>query len=183
MIELLFTYKYLILIPLSIIEGPIITVVCGFLVTLKIFNPFIVYIIMVIGDVIGDGFIYYLGFKGQKYVHFFRVNDIQLEKAKTYFANNHHKALLMSKLIHGLGFTGLLAAGASHVPYKKYFKTCLAISAVQSLVMLIIGIVFGHAYTLIGKYLNYYAAFVSVAALVGILIYSIKKYPFKTKMS
>ena len=176
MIQLLLAYRYLILIPLSIIEGPIVTVVCGFLVTLKVFNPILVYIIMVLGDIVGDGIIYYMGYKGKRFLKYFKVTDEKLEKAKTYFHENHKKAIIMSKLIHGIGFTGLVAAGASHVPYKRYFKTCAIISAIQSLVMLVIGIFFGHAYTVIGKYLNYYAAGVSVVALIVLLVVIIKKY-------
>lgn len=175
-IELLLTYKYIILIPLSIIEGPIVTVACGFLVTLKVFNPIFVYIIMVLGDIVGDGIIYYIGRSGKRFLKYFKVTEEKLERAKTFFHENHHKAIIMSKLIHGIGFTGLVAAGASHVPYKRYFKTCAIISSIQSFVMLIIGIFFGHAYTVIGKYLNYYAAGVSVVALVVILFILIKKY-------
>ncbi len=183
MLELLLTYKYIILIPLSIIEGPIVTVVCGFLVTLKVFNPLWVYIIMVVGDIVGDGIIFYIGYSGKRFLKYFKVSDTKLEKAKTYFHENHKKAIIMSKLVHGIGFTGLLAAGASHVPYKRYFKTCALISTVQSFVMLIVGIFFGHAYVLIGKYLNYYAAFVSVAVLLILLFIFIKKYKFRTKAS
>lgn len=67
MIQLLLTYKYIILIPLSIIEGPIVTVICGFLVTLKFFNPFLVYVVMVLGDIVGDGLIYYMGYSGKDF--------------------------------------------------------------------------------------------------------------------
>ncbi|MEK7081089.1 MAG: VTT domain-containing protein, partial [Patescibacteria group bacterium] len=158
MIELLLTYKYIILAPLAIIEGPIVAVVCGFLITLKIFNPLLTYAVLVIGDIIGDGGIYYIGYSGKKFLRFLKVTDEKLEKAKIYFSENHKKAIFMSKLAHGIGFTGLIAAGASHVPYKRYFKTCMLISVVQSAVMILVGVLFGHAYVQIGKYLNYYAA-------------------------
>src|ERR1035437_9192599 len=169
MIELLLTYKYFILVPLAIIEGPIITVICGFLVTLGVFNPFVVYIVMVVGDIVGDGLIYYIGYSGKKFSHFFKISEEKLEKSKIFFEENHKKAIVTSELVHGIGFTGLIAAGASRVPYMRYFRTCALISVVQSFVMLILGIFFGHAYVLIGKYLNYYAAGVSVVALVIIL--------------
>ena len=183
MIHLLLTYRYIILIPLAILEGPIMTVICGFLVTLKFFNPFAVYVVMVLGDIVGDGGIYYLGYAGKQYLHYFKITEAKLEKAKTYFHDNHKKAIIMSKLIHGIGFTGLVAAGASHVPYKRYFKTCAIISVIQSFIMLMIGIFFGHAYVIIGKYLNYYAAFVSIAFLIFLLIVFIKKNKLGTKIT
>lgn len=181
MIELLLTYKYIILIPLAIIEGPIITVVAGFLVTLKVFNPFAVYIVMVIGDVVGDGIVYYIGHSGKRFLYYFKITDKKLEKVKQYFKDNHIKTIILSKLIHGVGFTGLIVAGASHVPYKRYFKTCIIISSIQSLVMLTIGILFGHTYVVIEKYLNYYAALVSVALLIIILLVIIRKYRINIK--
>jgi membrane-associated protein len=180
-IHLLLTYKYIILIPLSIIEGPIVTVICGFLVTLKFFNPLLVYVIMVAGDIVGDGLIYYIGYSGKKFLKYFRVTEERLEAAKKYFAENHKKAIAMSKLVHGIGFTGLVAAGASHVPYKRYFLTCAIISIIQSFVMLMLGIFFGHAYTQIGKYLNYYAAGASVLALIILLIIFLRKYKIGAK--
>lgn len=183
MIELLLTYKYLILIPLSIIEGPIVTVVAGFLATLGVFNPLLVYVIMVIGDIIGDGTIYYIGHSGKRFLKYFKVTEEKLEKAKTYFHENHKKAIVTSKLAHGIGFTGLLAAGASHTPYKRYFKTCALISVIQSFIMLMIGMLFGRAYTVIGKYLNYYAAFASVAVLISLLFAIIQKYKMGKKIT
>jgi membrane-associated protein len=180
-IQLLLTYRYVILIPLAILEGPIVTVICGFLVTLKFFNPFVVYVVMVLGDIVGDGLIYYMGYSGKRFFKYFKVTEEKLEKTKTYFRDNHKKAIVMSKLVHGIGFTGLVAAGAIHVPYKKYFKTCATISVIQSFVMLMLGILFGHAYVIIGKYLNYYAAFISVLALIFLVVIFLRKYKFNIK--
>jgi len=180
-VQLLLTYKYLILMPLAIIEGPIVAVICGFLVTINILNPLLVYVILVVGDIVGDGIIYYIGYSGKRFLKYFKVTEEKLEKAKKYFQENHKKAIFMSKLAHGIGFTGLIAAGALHVPYKRYFKTCTSISLVQSAVMITIGILFGHAYVVIGKYLDYYAAGVSVIVLTIILFLFIKKYKMGKK--
>jgi len=54
--SLLLTYKYLILIPLAVVEGPIITVIAGFLITLGYMNIFLVYLIVIAGDLAGDYF-------------------------------------------------------------------------------------------------------------------------------
>ena len=181
MIELLLTYKYLIIIPLAIIEGPIVTIVVGFLVTLKVFNPFVVYGVMVIGDVVGDGIIYYVGHSGKKFLHYFKISEEKIEKVKQYFKDNHIKAIIVSKLLHGVGFTGLIAAGVSHVPYKRYLATCIIISSIQSFIMLMIGILFGNAYVVIEKYLNYYAALASMVVLIVILLIIIRKYKINVK--
>src|SRR3989338_2501091 len=179
MIELLLTYKYLIIVPLAIIEGPIVSVLCGFLVTLGVFNIFVVFAIMVLGDIIGDGIYYYIGYSGKRFLPYFKISDEKLEKAETYFRENHKKGIFASKIVYGLGTAGLVAAGVLHVPYKKYFKTCALFSLAQSAIMLTIGIFFGSAYVVIEKYLNYYAAIASVVALIVILFMIIRKYKKK----
>ena len=66
---LLETYKYLFLLPLAIIEGPIVAIIVGFLTTLKVFDTYISYAILVVGDVIGDSSLYALGRWGTSLLH------------------------------------------------------------------------------------------------------------------
>jgi membrane protein DedA with SNARE-associated domain len=54
-------YKYWLIFPIVIIEGPIIVVISGFLVYLGFLNAYITYIILVIGDSIGDSMYYAIG--------------------------------------------------------------------------------------------------------------------------
>lgn len=169
------TYKYAIVIPLAIAEGPIISVICGFLVTLGFFNPFIVYAIMVLGDIIGDGIFYYVGYKGKGLFRYFKVDEEKVAKAKIYFENNHKKAIASSKIMWGIGTAGLVAAGALHVPYKRYFKTCALYSLFQSLIMILLGVFFGQAYITIGKYFDYYAAIMTIFVLIILLYIAFRK--------
>ena len=110
--------------PLAIIEGPIVSVIAGFLTTQGVFNLFLVFLVMVSGDIIGDGIFYFIGYKGKKLFHYFKINEEKIEKAKIYFQENHNKAIAASKVMWGIGTAGLIAAGTLHVSYKKYFKTC-----------------------------------------------------------
>lgn len=177
-IALLLVYKYYLLLPLDIIEGPIISVVAAFLSTLGLFNIFAVYVFEIIGDLIGDIALYSLGRWGKniihKHGHHIGATKERLEYAKKYFEEHHGKALLVSKVLHGVGITGLIAAGNLHISFKRYIKTCISISLIQSLFFVLIGLFFGHAYARIGQYLNYYAAAVSVVVL-GVIIFLVVK--------
>jgi membrane protein DedA with SNARE-associated domain len=169
---------------MAIIEGPIVTVICGFLVTLGIMNPLFVYAIVVLGDTIGDITQYYLGYFGKTLAPFFpflKITEEKLERAKVFFNENHTKSIILSKLIYGVGFTGIIVAGAAHIPFRRYIKTSMIVSAIQSAVMLTIGMLFGRAYEVIGKYLDFYAAGASVVALIVLLIIIIRKYKFGLK--
>ena len=71
----------------------------------------------------------------------------------------------------GIGTAGLIAAGALHTPYKRYFKTCALYSLAQSFIMMTLGIFFGQAYVIIGKYFDYYAAGASIIGLAILLFF------------
>lgn len=175
LIFLLETYKYWILLPLAIIEGPLLAIIVGFLITLSIFNPLIAFFILVLGDVIGDMLMYLLGRWGgkpilSKFGRFLGVTEQKLNDARVFFSDRHTKAVVLSKLIHGVGFVGLITAGILRVSYRKFALTCLSLSIAQVTLMLILGVLFGHAYTLLGNYLGYYATGVSIAAVLIVIV-------------
>lgn len=178
-LTLLLTYKYFILFPLGIVEGPIVTVIAGFFASLGLMNAGIVYAIVVIGDVLGDSIAYLVGrFSGKsliKYSAFFHVTTEKLDQAKKFFENHHNKALVISKVFHGIGIVGLLAAGVLRIPWLRYAGICLLISLIQSGILLAVGIVFGHLYIQIGKYLDYFAASVSIIGLTLLIIFALYK--------
>lgn len=156
---------------MAIIEGPFLAIIAGFLISLKLLNFFIVFLIVVLGDIIGDGMMYILGRWGGKPLinkigPFLGITDQKLAEAKAYFTHRHTRAVALSKVIHGVGFVGLITAGILKMPYRRFAVTCLLVSMTQVALMLLIGIVFGHAYVLLSKYLNYYATAVSITAVI-----------------
>jgi len=175
LLPLIDAYGYLILFPLAIIEGPIVTIIGGFFVTLGIMDPLLVFAIVIAGDVIGDSAYYGLGrWSGTAILAraggFLGITEEKLEKAKSYFNLHGNKMITFSKLIHGIGTAGLVAAGSLAVPYRRYITICFLVTLAQSSLLLAIGILFGHAYVQIERYLNYYAAVASIAVLLVLLL-------------
>ncbi len=180
-INLLLHYKYLILLPLSVIEGPIITVIAGFFATMGIFNPYLVYTIAVVGDIFGDTLAYGIGRWGSvPFInHFGRYVGItpeKTEKARAYFETHHTRAVLFSKIFHGVGVAGLITAGNLKVPYKRFFWLCIRISLVQSAIFLTLGLLFGKAYIKFGRYLDYFGIATIGIGIAVLLFFIIKKY-------
>lgn len=177
-VTLLETYKYSILFPLVIIEGPILTVIGGFLVSIGLMNAYIVLPVVIFGDIVGDSLQYALGRFGSGLLHrrgsLIGITDERLQQAREYFRAHHFKSIAQSKLIHGIGFIGLIAAGSLKIPYRRFAFTAAALSVLQSSALLLVGIFFGYAYVQIGLYFTYFAATVSSVALltVGILGFS-----------
>jgi membrane protein DedA with SNARE-associated domain len=178
-LSLLSIYKYWILFPLAIVEGPIVTIIAAFLAISGILNIFLIYPIVVLGDITGDAFAYILGRWCLLFVtrHGPKIGLTaeKLAQVKIYFQDHRKKALFFSKVLHGIGFSGLIIAGSLKTPYRKFFLTCSTVSIVQSLIFIIVGILLGQAYTLLATYLNYYAAAGVVIVLSISLVLIFKK--------
>lgn len=171
---LLQTYGYLILFPLAVIEGPIITAIAGFLVSLGVFNPLIVYLIVVIGDILGDAFWYSVGRFGADWrltgwvKRFFKIDSADIETARQMFETHRYKMMSLSKFAWGVGSAGLVAAGLSKVPYLTFATTCLVVSMAQAAFFLGAGVLLGSAYAQIAPYLDIVAAVALALFVLGI---------------
>jgi membrane-associated protein len=178
-IYLLSHYKYLMLFPLAIVEGPIITVIAGFLCAGGFLAPLPSGLIIVCGDVIGDSLYYALGRWGippflRGVSKRLRLDEAQLARVGRYFGSNPARTISMSKVILGVGVTGLYLAGNAGIAYPKFLRICLITSALQCVLYFTIGVLFGHAYRQINEYLNYVAAIAIISALVLILLFTIR---------
>jgi membrane protein DedA with SNARE-associated domain len=169
-ISLVETYRYLIILPLGVLEGPILSVICGFLVTLGFLDWYIAYPILVLADAIGDWLFYLLGRFGQPIIirwgRYAGITIDRLESTKRYFTIHHFKMVSASKLIHAGGLLGLIAAGAVKMPFMRFASQCLIISFLQTGFLFLMGVLFGNAYAQISHYLDYYTAACIVIALV-----------------
>jgi membrane protein DedA with SNARE-associated domain len=179
-IILLIAHKYLFLFPFTVIEGPIVTVIAGFLSSLGYFNVFIAYGIIVIGDVAGDCLYYALGhYGGQRFVErwgrFFRVTRENVEKLENHFRNHSGKTLIIGKFTHAIGGVVLVAAGMAKMSLWKFIWYNFIATLPKSLILLLIGFYFGETYNKINRYLDYTAIGTIGLAIIFIGIYFIVK--------
>ena len=182
-INWLIIYRYWLLIPIVIVEGPIITVMAGFLASLGYFNFFILFLIIVFLDLSEDSLIYLLGrFWGKKVINkfgiYFGINNKRFSMFKKQFKRHAKKSIVIGKL-PVVGFTWfipLIAAGMTKMPYRKFFSVCFLTSLPKSLLLLLLGFYFGKAYITIDKYLNYIGWAIGVIIILTIAIYFIIKH-------
>ncbi|MCW3106423.1 MAG: hypothetical protein JWQ09_929 [Segetibacter sp.] len=170
---------------MAIVEGPIIAVIAGFLCNNGFMNPFIVYPVIVAGDIIGDSCCYAFGRLGvpkfiKKIAGRFGLHNNNISRLRILINSNPTKIVALSKIALGIGVAGIYLAGNSKVPFFKFLLTCLVVSAIQYVFYLGIGLLFGNAYLLINKYLNNFASFniITAIAIISIILtrYIIKKY-------
>ena len=174
-ISWLIIYKYEILFPIAVIEGPIITVLAGFLVSMSYLNFFAVYLIVVFGDLVGDSLHYLFGrFWGKiiisRYGHYFGITEKRISRTKKHFKKHGGKTLLLGKLAQGIGGFILVLAGMVKMPFWRYIGFNLLGTLPKSFVLLLIGFYFGKVYARIDGYLNYLGLAIITLIILIILI-------------
>ena len=178
----LYAYRYLGIFLGTIVEGPVIMAAVGFLVRLGYFNFFLAYILMILGDLVGDVGWYYVGYFGannfiRKFGRFFGINDEAMEKVKILFHRHHNKILFLSKITMGFGLSApiLLTAGISKVPIKKFIILNFLGGFIWTAFLMALGYFFGNIYLLISEGLR--VGFVGlIIVLISALLFGLGKY-------
>lgn len=179
-IILLTTYKYFFLFPVTVVEGPIITVIAGFLSSLGQLNIFIVYGVVVVGDIVGDGLYYAVGYYGgQRFINrwgrFIGITAERVVRVEEHFGNHTGKTLIIGKLSHAIGAVVLVAAGLAQVPFGKFIWYNFLPTLPKSLILLLVGFYFGKAYQQIDVYFNRATWIVFAIFILALVAYLIIK--------
>jgi membrane protein DedA with SNARE-associated domain len=156
----MFVWKYLLLFPIVVIEGPIISIVSGFLVSSGHLNAVAAFLVILAGELTGDGMYYKIGrmSKGHvpvKWGRLFGISEIKVKKAEIMFYKHKTKALLIGKLSHVIGVPILVAAGMAGIPFKQFIGVNFLAAIPKTLLLIIVGYYFGQYYKTMASYLNY----------------------------
>lgn len=176
------TYGYIALLPIAIIEGPIISVIAGFMVSLGQMNFWIAYVLLVFGDIIGDLLYYSLGRWGgikfvEKYGHRFGATPERMQKMERVFRRHAGKTLLFGKWGHAFGFPILVTAGIARYKIRDFIFISAIGTLPKSLILVLTGFYFGQSYGLIDKYFNYgVIGMIAIVAVLAVAYWFAKKY-------
>ena len=178
--QLLIQYKYLILFPIVVVEGPIATIAAGFILSLGYMNFFAVYLVIMVGDIAGDAVYYVMGrFGGRHFVErwgrYIGLNPERVFHFEKHFEKHGGKTLLLGKLAHGIGAIFLIAAGLTRMSFLKFISANFFATLIKSLALLLIGFYFGQALVKINSILEFVGA-MSISAGIIILLMFISYY-------
>lgn len=181
LIHWLTIYKYAVLFPLAIIEGPVLAVVAGWLCAAGYLRIEIALPVIVAGDMIGDSACYLLG-RVTRAGHFNRLLGIfgcsaeRVDRLREWFRVNPIKTISLSKITPGIGPAGIYLAGQTRIPYNEFLPICVSTSVVQYFFYLQAGMLLGHGYLLLTHYLNVVASLCIAVAVAAVIFFVIRTY-------
>ena len=125
--EFLSRYGYWIMLPLMIIEGPVATLIAAMLASLGAFNAFVVLVLSIAGDIVGDVILYGLGHKyGMAFVRnvgkYIGITEPLVLRMEKYFERHGGKTIFAVKSTTGLCWATFTAAGIVRMDFKKFLK-------------------------------------------------------------
>ena len=149
--QLILQYRYLILIPLSILEGPIIAVAAGTLASLGYFNVYVLAVFFFLLDLAKDAFYYALGYWGgntkmvRKLLGKMGVREDHLQDIRHLWEKHPGKTMFIGKLSYGIASSFVVLAGTVKMPLKKFFGWGAIVAIAQYWTLLALGYFFGNA--------------------------------------
>ena len=153
-------FGYWIAVPIMVVEGPIITLIMGFLASFGYFNPAVVVAFAVTADLISDAFYYWSGYHGgdrvlaKLKIPMSRDNQT-LQRFRQRFESHPGKIFFVSKILPGITFTTMVLAGGVKVRYFKVLRYALLGGIVWSSILTAIGFFFGRQAANIHKVLSW----------------------------
>ena len=175
-------YKYQAIFPVAVLEGPIISIISGFLVSRGYLSLFPALFVVFLGDVVSDSIFHFIGKGGRymiNYLKFSRISEEQLRRIENQFATSPWKTMILAKASYGLGTIFMIATGAARMSWKKFLEYILSLNFIRSAILIAIGFYFGKVALHLGPtYLQYYVIAVIIIIPVGYLVY---KTIFKKK--
>ena len=171
-----------ILAPLAILEGPIVTVVAAYLASLNLLRLVDVIICVIIGDVIGDCILYWVGRGMLDWLPLslrmrFGVSRRRMAVLIRTFRDNGVRVLVVGKLTHAAGFAVLIAAGAARMSFGTFVLANFLATIPKSLALVALGYLFGSAHALIAEWFSLGSVVIlaGVALIIAVIIWRKRK--------
>jgi len=180
LIAFIVNYGYWALFIGMVIEGPVITILGGFLTSLGFFYLPYVYAIILVADTIGDTIAYAIGYFGRKKVllklfGWLQITEDKLLGIEEFFQEHGGKSVFVSKFIAGTGSWTLITAGISKMDIKKFYTYSLGAAFIKTALYLGIGLFFGSMYKVIIQWMDLAGTVALLVIFAGIALYVLRK--------
>ncbi|WP_158925749.1 DedA family protein [Acidisphaera sp. S103] len=145
------------ILPLAVIEGPIVTIVTGFLSAQGYFNWYWALPLLMCGDVIGDIGYYWVGRAGVgplgRLGRLFGVRDALAPALQRDLARQATRMWLIGKWTHTMGGVVLVGSGMLRLPLSRFILVNLLATIPKSAVLFGAGFFFGDHYPFLERHI------------------------------
>ncbi len=158
----------LLILPLAVIEGPIVSILAGVLCAQALMDWRVALPLLVLGDLIGDGVYYAVGRYSQGWLHRMAprlgIPGAAAPALTERVAGHATRMLLIGKWTHAIGAVVLVAGGAARVPFWRFLAINTLATLPKTAILLGAGIWAGsHAVSLFARF----GAVVPILLVIG----------------
>ena len=164
------------------LPGETILLIAGYFAATGEFHLPLVMLIAATGAVVGDNIGFAIGHHYGRGVllrfgRFVFLTPKRVRSTEQYFENHGNKTILVARFITGLRVFAALFAGASKMPWRVFVVYNVAGAILWSVVISLLGYLFGQSLPLLVKWVGRSGTILLVAAIViGIVVWRIRKY-------
>lgn len=147
--QLILQYRYWILIPLSIIEGPIVAFVAGTLSAVGFFNLYALGVLFFARDMLLDAIYYAIGYYGHhtalahRFLAKIGMTEEHLDNIRALWNRRPGWTMLIGKISYGIASTFIVLAGMVRMPLSKFFGYGSLVAILQYWGLILAGYFFG----------------------------------------
>ncbi len=175
LVALITSYGYVLIFLLAIVEGPIVSIVAGFVSSLGYLDILVAYGVLVASDMVGDMLYYALGRWGgepalRRWGHRIGITAERVARFETRFTRHRRKSLAIGKITHAIGALVLVTAGIVRMPIGEFLIVNLLLTLPKSLLLVLVGYYFGRFYPLMGAYQGVVMAGLLAAGLIALYL-------------
>ena len=131
------------ILPLAVIEGPLVSIAAGFLSEQGYFDWLWALGLLVCGDLIGDLIYYWIGRTGKtgltRLLRRFGIHSTVTPDFERHLKNNATKMLFIGKWTQSVGVVVLVGSGMLRVPLAKFLTINLLATVPKSVVLFSVG--------------------------------------------
>lgn len=150
--QLIVEYRYWILIPLSLIEGPVVAFIAGTLASVGFFNFYFLAAFFFVRDMALDAMYYAIGHFGghshfaQRMLKKLGITDDHLEQVRVLWEKRPGTTMFIGKLSYGIASAFIVVAGMVKMPLGKFFFYGAIVAVLEYGTLLVAGFFFGASF-------------------------------------
>jgi membrane protein DedA with SNARE-associated domain len=157
------------------LEGPMITAASGFAAALGFFNPWVILVLSILGDLVPDSIYYLIGYIGrfaviERIAHRLGLNQERIRRIEEHLKKHFGKTMIALKLTPVVPTPGFMLVGYLRLSFVNFTKYSAAVTLPKTIIFLVIGYFFGQLYN-INQYLHYAEVIFPLTVVILMLIY------------